>query len=286
MAGINSERLELSVLGIPTAYYRKAPQRAAGATACPTVVLFHGGAPGVCADLNWFRNFDALVEAGYDVIAFDQPGFGHSGIPEDHTIEFRYRHALAFLQALGLESVHLIGNSIGGLLCTLIAHRTRSAPIVRSLVLSAPFPFFDVPPEVIERLAKHRSRLESIEPTFDSIRKLCMNTFNQPEQVTDDVVALRLSMLQGDRWTAYKTRSKSARDFDQEEVREAVLDTPTLMVWGLNDLSLPSDIGVAAMQHFSDGQFLFLPHCGHWPQTEQAKIFNRSTIDFLGDQER
>src|SRR5690606_23162174 len=159
---------ELSVLGIPTAYYRKTPS---GSGARPTVVLFHGGAPGVCADLAWFRNFDALVEAGYEVIAFDQPGFGHTGMPEDHTIEFRYRHALAFLEALGLKSAHLIGNSIGGLLCTLIAHRTKS--IARSLVLSAPFPFFDVPAAVIEKLAKHRSRLESIEPTFDGIRKLC-----------------------------------------------------------------------------------------------------------------
>jgi pimeloyl-ACP methyl ester carboxylesterase len=37
------------------------------------------------------------------------------------------------------------------------------------------------------------------------------------------------------------------------------------------------------MQHFSDGQFLFVPHCGHWPQTEQAAVFNRAMLGFLDD---
>ncbi len=29
------------------------------------------------------------------------------------------------------------------------------------------------------------------------------------------------------------------------------------------------------MKHFSDAEFVFLPRCGHWPQTEHAGHFNR-----------
>ncbi|MGB6104312.1 MAG: alpha/beta hydrolase [Pusillimonas sp.] len=283
MTGIDAPRQFSDILGIRTAYYEKKP--ASDTAPSPSsVVLFHGGAPGACSDLNWFRNFDALAMAGHHVIAFDQPGYGHSAVPDDHTIEFRYRHALAFLETLGLASAHLIGNSIGGLLCTLIALRRSGSQFVRSLVLAAPFPFFDISDPVAEKLASHRSRLGSIEPTFESIRELCLNTFNQPEQLTDDIINLRLSMLQNDRWSAYKARSKVSREFNRDGLHSAIVDAPTLMVWGLNDRSLPCDIGLEALQHFSNAQFMFLPRCGHWPQTEQSAIFNRTAIGFLSDQ--
>jgi len=284
MIGLDVPRVFQDVAGIRTATYRSMPASGPdGHGKPPTVVLLHGAAPGACSDLNWFRNLDVLAQAGYDVVAYDQPGYGYSAVPDDHSIEFRYRHAAAFLESLGVESVHLIGNSVGGLLSTLLYHRSaqRGGPRIRSLVLAAPFPFFDAPASAEAKLAQHRGRLSSIEPTIESIRALCLNTFNQPEQVTDEIVELRLAMLQGERWAAHKARAGISREFDRAAIRRAVLDVPTLMIWGLQDRSLPCDIGVAAFEHFSDARFLFLPRCGHWPQTEQAEMFNRAVVDFL-----
>jgi 2-hydroxy-6-oxonona-2,4-dienedioate hydrolase len=285
MIGIKSPRLFAEIEGIRTAYYRKTGSASENpAIAVPTVVLFHGGAPGACSDLNWFNNFEALVAAGFDVVAYDQPGFGYSAVPDDHSIEFRYRHARSFLDYLEAESVHLVGNSIGGLLSTLLAYRLMAedaAPKIVSLVLAAPFPYFPVPDSVSAKLQNHRQRLGSIESNFDSIRALCLNTFNQASLVTDDIVNLRLSMLQGDRWSAYKRRGETGRAFNSAEIQNAILNVPTLMIWGLDDRSLPVEIGIEAINHLSNAQFLFLPHCGHWPQTEQAGQFNYAAIGFL-----
>lgn len=269
----------IDVLGIRTAFYRSVSGEQAGASK-GTIVLAHGGAPGVSAELNWFRNFGVLAGAGYTVIAYDQPGFGYSGIPDDHGIEFRYQHMVAFLNSLAIDSVHLCGNSIGGLLCSLYALRAPKGVRVSSLILSAPFPYFDPPAIVEERLLAHRSRLGSIEPTFESIKKLCLNTFNQPAQVTDSVVQLRLDMLEGERWDAYKARAGS-RAFDRDTLRGRRVDTPTLLVWGVEDRSLPYEIGIEAMQHYSHGRFLFLTQAGHWPQTEQSQAFNEAAVGFL-----
>ena len=284
MIGIDSPRLFIEVEGIQTAYYRQTP--CLGPTQAGTVVLLHGGAPGACSDLNWFRNFEVLAKAGYEVIAYDQPGFGHSGVPADPTIEFRYQHAASFLKTLNIRAAHLIGNSIGGLLSTLLSHRLTDSdqPTIRSLILSAPFPYFAVPEAAKARLLQHRSRLGAIESTFDSIKALCLNTFAQPELVTDEIVELRLAMLQGDRWTAYKERAEVSRDFNRAGIQGAILHAPTLMIWGLNDRSLPCEIGIEAFNHFDNARFLFLPHCGHWPQTEQADIFNHAVIEFLRTQ--
>jgi len=272
------------ILGIRTAYYRSCARPRPGQ---PAIVLVHGGAPGASAELNWFRNFAVLAAAGYDVIAYDQPGFGYSSQPADHGIDFRYQHLVATLQALAPDAVHLAGNSIGGLLCSLYAlRRPAAAPRARSLILAAPFPYFDPPAAANDRLLAHRGRLGSIEPTFESIQALCMNTFNQPAQVTDDIVRLRLDMLAGERWNAYKARAGASREFERADVLGRQLDTPTLLVWGVQDRSLPCEIGIEAMQHLSRGQFVFLTQCGHWPQTEHADAFNRLALAFLDEHGR
>ncbi|WP_025518213.1 alpha/beta fold hydrolase [Bordetella trematum] len=273
-------RQYIDVLGIRTAFHRARPSEAARAT----VVLLHGGAPGACAELNWFRNLPALVAAGYDVIAYDQPGFGYSAAPADAGIDFRYCHLEALLQALAPEEVHLIGNSIGGLLCCLYALRQPAGPTVRSLTLAAPYPYFDPPARAKARLQAHRNRLATVSPTFESIRALCLNTFNQPDCVTDGIVQLRLDMLSGARWDAYAARSGASREFNRADIAGRMIDVPTLLIWGVEDCSLPHEIGIEAMRHFRHGQYLFLNQCGHWPQTEQAAVFNRQTIDFLDAQ--
>jgi 2-hydroxy-6-oxonona-2,4-dienedioate hydrolase len=54
-----------------------------------------------------------------------------------------------------------------------------------------------------------------------------------------------------------------------------------LLVWGVEDRSLPYEIGIEAMNRFTRGRFLFLTQSGHWPQTEQADAFNQAMVAFL-----
>jgi pimeloyl-ACP methyl ester carboxylesterase len=275
--GIHSQRSYIDVLGVRTAYYRKGSGR--------TLILLHGSSPGACSDLNWFRNFEVFADSGFDVIAFDQPGFGHSDAPEDHSVEFRYRHAEALLLALRVKSAVLVGNSLGGLLAVLLDHRLDKTKIrIEGLVLAAQFPHFEISAAVREATSKHTARLANLEPTFDGVKDLTCNTFADRSYVTDDLVRLRLSMLERT-YPAHVARRQAGTTFDADEVRREKVTTSTLIIWGLDDHSLPVAIGVQAMDHFSNAQFLFLPHSGHWPQTEQTRIFNRSVMGFMSDLE-
>src|SRR5688572_14303839 len=76
------------------------------------VVLIHGAAPGACSKIHWKRNIDDLANAGFRVYAFDQPGFGHTANPEDHSLEYRVAHAGSFIEALGLDRFHVVGSSV------------------------------------------------------------------------------------------------------------------------------------------------------------------------------
>jgi 2-hydroxy-6-oxonona-2,4-dienedioate hydrolase len=120
-----------------------------------------------------------------------------------------------------------------------------------------------------------------VEPAFDSVKKLTSNTFFDASLATDEIVKLRVEMMSGERWPALAARREAGNAFDSDSVRRQKVRKPTLIVWGMNDRSLPVELGVQAMEHFEDARFWFLPRCGHWPQTEWADHFNPTVSDFL-----
>lgn len=261
------------VLGLRTAFHR----RGSG----PTVVLMHGSSPGACTELNWFRNFDALADAGFDVLAFDQAGFGNTDAPQDHGIEFRYRHAQALLEQLGIRRAVLAGNSMGGLLAVLLHDRQAEHGIrIDGLLLAAQFPHFEISAETRTRMQQHMSRLASVEPNPESVRTLTMNTLANHANLTPELLQLRLAMLERT-YEAHKARGQAGTAFASERVRSRPVDAKALVVWGMDDHSLPMEIGIEAMKHFNNAEFVFLPHCGHWPQTEHAQHFNRIAAEFV-----
>ena len=88
------------------------------------IVVIHGGSPGACARVNWGKNLDYLAGLGYTVYAFDQPGYGRTDNPDDFSLEYRVKHAQAFVEAMGLDSFILLGNSQGSYIVARIALET------------------------------------------------------------------------------------------------------------------------------------------------------------------
>lgn len=273
--GIRCARSFIQVLGIQTAFYRKGRGK--------TLVLMHGASPGACSDLNWYRNFDALVAQGYEVIAYDQPGFGHSETPEDHSLEFRVAHAQAFLQALGITSAVLVGNSMGGLISVLVDHRKHGTGVeIEGLVLLAQFPHFEMNERARALAEEHRKRLGVVEPEVESVRQLTRKTFFNSALATEEIVQLRAAML-AKNWVGDQARKAANKGLSVslDAVRSAPVLTPSLIIWGRNDESLSMEIGIQALEHFPEAQLLLLPRCGHWPQSEHPTSVNSAILAFL-----
>lgn len=265
----------IRVLGIDTAVFR--------AGNGPVVVLLHGGAPGACSEVNWEATFPFLVSQGFDVVAYDQPGFGRSGVPDDHSIEFRYAHLLALLAALGIDRASLVGNSIGGLLSVLAYHRRADHPVaVERLALLAPYPHFPPSPVVRAKYEVHRKRLQGVEPTVESVRALTANTLYDLDRAPPGLVALRHRMIaEPGNWSSVLARRAAGNAFDARGVDAARLAVPTLVVWGMQDRSVPAEVGLEMIGRFSAAEFVFLHRCCHWPQVEQPAVVNRLLARFL-----
>ena len=104
-------------------------RRFGGGAAHPLVLLQH-----FMGTLdNWDPAVTDALAAGQEVILFDNAGIGRSTGKVPETVQGMAAHALAFLDALGLERADLLGFSLGGMVAQEIAIARPS--LVRKMLL-------------------------------------------------------------------------------------------------------------------------------------------------------
>jgi 3-oxoadipate enol-lactonase len=85
----------------------------------PTVVLTHGAGGSHAV---WFQQVPALADAGYRVITWDSRGFGKSTfVSGELGTDAAVTDLDAIMDAVGVERVHLVGQSMGGWWATAFA---------------------------------------------------------------------------------------------------------------------------------------------------------------------
>jgi pimeloyl-ACP methyl ester carboxylesterase len=108
---------------------RYAYRRFGGGTSHPLVFLQH-----FTGTLdNWDPAVTDALASGREVILFDSAGIGRSTGRVPETVQGMAAHALAFLDAVGLERVDLLGFSLGGMVAQEIALSRPS--LVRKMLL-------------------------------------------------------------------------------------------------------------------------------------------------------
>ena len=242
------------------------------------LVLFHGAAPGGSCLINWKLNIEPLAAAGFTVYAYDQPGFGFTDNPSDHSIEYRVTHAKALITGLGLDRFHAVGNSVGGYIAARLAledKRTQTFVTTTSGSLS---------PEGSDKsqalAKKHSDELRDFEPSIENMRKLTLGTIFNKELVTDELVRERYEMSIGKNHEAQIQRRKAPR---QKQVYDQLgnLRMKALLLWGNNDRGVSVERGLELFQRIPRAEFHLFDRCAHWVQWDQASRFNTMVADFL-----
>src|SRR5271169_3411268 len=119
---------------LPTANETYAYRRFGGGAAPPLICLQH-----FTGTLdNWDPAVTDILASGREVILFDNAGVGRSTGKVPETIQGMAAHSLAFLDALGLERVDLLGFSLGGMVAQEIALARPSLVHKMLLVGTAP----------------------------------------------------------------------------------------------------------------------------------------------------
>jgi 4,5:9,10-diseco-3-hydroxy-5,9,17-trioxoandrosta-1(10),2-diene-4-oate hydrolase len=252
----------------------------------PPVVLLHGGGPGSSAWSNFGPNVPVFANR-FRVLAVDQPGFGQSDKPpvEGSYSRFAADAVAGLLDTLGVEKVHLVGNSLGG--GTAARFALDYPDRVGRLVLMGPGGlslnlFAPDPTEGVKRL------MEFSAPPGPSKEKLAafLRTlvFDQ-RLVTDELIEERwASARDPEALEAAKSMGMSFFTHAEESAlwREASqLRHKVLLVWGREDRVNPLDGALVALKVIRRAQLHVFGGCGHWAQLEKFDEFNKLAIDFL-----
>lgn len=246
-----------------------------------TVVLANGTSGHIEA---WTQNVRALAEAGFRVIGYDYPGHGYT-TPTDHDLEIpEYeQHLLGLLDALGLDRVHLAGESLGGWLAVKFAahHPER----LHTVILSAPGG------RVVGEQKVDKAQSVSVQavtdPTFENVKKRLQVVIHDPAKITDELVNVRRAIYAQDP-TGQNMAHISALRRPQPRWRNRVTDddfaaipVPALFVWTDHEPTGDAAEGRRLAGLIPDGEFLLVEGAAHWPQWEGADAFNTAAVAFL-----
>lgn len=269
---------------ITLAYYEAGEAGPTGA-GLPLVML-HGGGPGASAWSNFGRALPGFAE-DFRTILVDQPGFGSSDKPA--VVGNYYRFAadavVALLDELGIEKVHLLGNSLGGGTAMRLA---LSCPDrVGRLILMGPGGlslnlFHADPTEGVRRLMDFGQ-----EPTREHLRAFISCMVVDQSLVTDELVEERFAdaTAPGAReamasmgWSFYNPETAEDGMLWREAHR---LRKHTLLTWGREDRVNPLDGAMVALKTIPKASLHVFPNCGHWAQIEAAEEFREVATAFL-----
>ena len=237
----------------------------------PTAVFVHGFG----GDLNNWMFTSPALEGAMRVIAIDLPGHGASTKSVDiHAVEDLSKGLAAFLDAIGIESAHLVGHSLGGAVAALTA--LARPGLVESLTLIASVGLGDeIDDDYLQGFIAAEKRKD--------LQAVVVKLFADQSLVSRDLVEglLRFKRIDGVGAALRSIRGAAVADGKQRVslLPDLVkLNAPIQVIWGAEDRiipsahtgGLPSSFGV----HVLDG-------AGHMVHMERAKDVNAILAKFF-----
>lgn len=273
LAPVECERKSAVVDGLVTGYLEAGDG--------DPVVLLHGGEFGASADLGWERTIGALAER-YRVLAPDMLGYGQSAKVVDFVDGrgMRIRHVAAFCAALGVDSAHFIGNSMGAI--NLLTDVVSDSPVlpVRTLTLICGG-------GAIQR-NEHADALYDYDATVEGMRRIVTALFFDRAYAADDDYVRRrhASSTAPGAWEAiasarFRRPGETAPASPSTERAYERIAVPTLVIEGAGDKLLPAGWAADIAGRIVGAQSAVVDAAGHCPQLEQPDVVNDLVLRFL-----
>ena len=263
-----------------------------GDSESPLVLLLHGFPE---FWYGWRQQIDFLAGMGFRVVVPDQRGYNLSDKPKGidaYRIDNLTLDIIGLIDALNYKKATIIGHDWGGMIAWQLAIKYPER-LEKLIILNIPHPkvmkktlltswrqkrkswyifFFQIPglPELIS------SRIN-----FALLRKVLIKssrrgTFSetdlkQYQEAWSKKNALR-SMINWYR-AAFRTMfEKSVKSY---------IDIPTLLIWGMKDFALISDMAQPSIDLCRKGRLVFIEEASHWVQHEEPDRVNSLIKDYL-----
>lgn len=248
------------------------------------ILCLHGG-PGVPHD--YLESLSDLTATGRSVIFYDQLGCGNSEQATDSSIYSiaYFQEELAHMRkVLGLERIHLLGQSWGG--CLALEHTLAGASGIESLILAntpsnvqqfvseAYRLMSELPPDVYQVIQESEAEGKTDSPAYQA----AMEVFKQHH----------FCLLNPQPDSLQRAYQKVGRDFrgagkiiDWDVTPKlATIQTPTLLISGRYDQVTPACVE-PLHQNIAGSKWLIFEESSHLPHLEEHEKFIKAVSEFL-----
>ncbi len=237
---------------------------------------------------NWLENIPRIAQERR-VLALDLPGHGMTGMPRDKiSIQGYGRTVDGFLDALGVDRVDVVGNSMGGFVSSELAiqfpERVKRLVLVSAAGISNTN-FYRAPALTIGRIATTLTTITAARHRSMARRPLTRHlalalVARHPSRLAPDLVWEGL--MKGAGKPGFEDALRANLEYDFRE-RLPDIDVPALVVWGEKD----SVISVRDANEFErlidDARKVVMEDTGHVPMVERPRAFNDLLMDFLSE---
>lgn len=274
LQGIPFSQGYLDAGGVRTRYLR------AGDPGSPVLLLLHGSGGHAEA---YARNLEAHAEHFW-TWSIDMLGHGYTDKP-GHPLEVRHylRHLIAVLDGIGAERASISGESLGGWVAARAAvdHPGRIERLVLNTAGGS-----QADPAVMRRIIM-LSMAAAENPTWETVAARIKWLMADKSKAYDDLVASRQRIY---RQPGFVAAMRDIMALQDPEIRArnllgpaeyGAITAPTLVLWTSDDPTANIADGRRIASMIPGARFEVMAGCGHWPQYEDAKTFNRLHIDFL-----
>ncbi len=253
-----------------------------------TLLFIHGLANYA---LVWKKNIDALKEK-FRCIAIDLPGNGLSG-KEEHPygMKFYANSVFAFIKALDLKNLTVVGHSMGGQVA--LTMMLRHPHCAQSLVLCAPAGFeeFSALDKTLYANALHLFSYFSSDE--QALRQAIENSFYRQPAQGESLIRELSSIMKTYKMNAYrKMVDASIKSMLDDTVLNDLhkISQPSLVIFGRHDALIPNKLihhttterlATDAVKKMPHATLELLSDCGHFIHWEKADEVNRLIVKFV-----
>ncbi len=254
----------------------------------PPLLLLHGSGPGVTGWRN-YRGVLADFAEHFTCYVLEFPGFGVSDPCDGHPMVEAVGAVPVFLDGLGLDTVDIIGNSMGGGVGANIAishpERVNKLVSIGGIGKNVVSPF---PGEGIKLLTEFTDN-----PSRESLIRWLHSMVYNPAVVTEQLIEERWALATEPKTLEIARRMYSSNAMKAMAAAAAQADitpywaklgkitAPTLITWGRDDRVSPVDMGLLPMRDIPNAEFHVFPNCGHWTMIEARDAWLASVLSFL-----
>lgn len=237
----------------------------------------------------------------FRVIAPDLRGYNETDKPkgiDNYRLNFLAGDVFGLIKALGEKRAMIVGHDWGGVVAWYLAAFHPEA-VEKLVVLNAPHPnayttrtkglfrqlqkswyvFFFQTPDVPEEVLTRNNYLflkNMLQSSLVKKEVLTTEDLEEYEKAWAKPGALQAAL------NYYRANMNPAILFSEKTVAFPKIKSPTLVIWGEQDVALSKDLIVDTEEYVGAPYSIrYFPNCGHWVQLEDPELVNKHILEFL-----